>query len=201
LARFGLRRSGAVKPEAERLGRARLDALLGQRGADGAVARLLDREADAAMGGITSLSPLTSALAVDYLDRLARPIPSLTPSVGAQIAGRAYAAHMVVEKEPGRFGAADVPVLGTLPPPRRGRAPQDLLSRVVKASRRDFEELCALTPGAWAGFVDCLTKRAHDAAGAGQGFAPRDAVDGVARFAWLLRQVDLHYHQEPERRA
>jgi hypothetical protein len=200
LARFGLQPSSVVKP-AERVSRARLDALLRERGPDGTVARLLDREADAAMGSIVALSPLTSTLALDYLDRLARPIPSLAPAVGVQIVGRAYVAHMVVERYPARFGAAYVPVLGTLPPPRRGRAPQDLLSRVVKASRRDFESLCALTPGGWAGFVDCLTKRAHDAAGGDEGFVPRDAVDGVARFAWLLRQVDLHYHQEPERRV
>ena len=93
-----------------------------------------------------------------------------------------------------------MPVLGTLPALKKGRPPQDLLSRVVKASRgRGFAAICALSPPAWDGWVWCLTKRAHDAAATGADLVPLEALDGVARFAWVLRQTDLHYGLSPER--
>lgn len=194
------RQSVTVKAAAGRFGRADLDAYLKTLGRDGEVARDLDRQTDVAMATVASLSALTSPLAVSYMDRLSRPIPSLTPEVGVQIVGRTYVAHMVVEADPGRFGAPDVPVHGALPPLKHGRPPQDLLSRVVKASRgRSFPPICALDPAAWDGFVRCLTKRAHDMALAGDGLVAVEVVDGLARFAWVLRQVDLHYGLEPER--
>jgi hypothetical protein len=193
------RQSVAVKPAERRFGRSELDARLKALGADGELARRLDRDTDAAMAEVTSLSSVSAPLALDYLDRLSRPIPALTPEIGAQIVGRSYVAHIVVETDPGRFGAVDIPVLGTLPPLGRGRPPQDLLSRAVKASRRGFELICALSPETWGGFVDCLTKRAHDQAGNPENLMPREAVDGLARFAWVLRQVDLHYGLEPDR--
>ena len=189
-----------VRPAASRVNRADLDKYLGALGTDGQVARDLDREVDREMTRVTSLSGLTSPLAVPYMERLGRPIPSLTPEIGVLLVGRTYVAHMVVEADPGRFGAADVPVLGTLPPLKNGRPPQDLLSRVVKVSRgRTFPPLCALTPAAWDGFVRCLTKRAHDAARPDSELVSPDVVDGVARFAWVLRQVDLNYGLSPER--
>jgi hypothetical protein len=198
--RSGLRRqSFTVRPASTRFGRAQLDAYLKALGRDGGVARDLDTEVEAAMSAVSSLSSLTSMVAVQYMDRLGRPIPSLTPQIGVQIVGRAYVAHLVVERDPGRFGAADVPVLGTLPPLRKGRPPQDLLSRVVKASRgRGFELICALTPRGWDGLVRCLTKRAHDMAQDTEELVPVEVVDGVARFAWVLRQTDLHYGLQPE---
>lgn len=192
--------SFTVLAAADRVNRSDLDKYLKSLGADGTVARDLDQEVDREMARVTSLSPLSSPLAVSYMERLARPIPSLTPEIGVLMVGRTYVAHMVVESDPGRFGAADVPVIGTLPPLRKGRPPQDLLSRVVKASRgRSFAPLCALTPAAWDGFVRCLTKRAHDAAAPGAELVSGDVVDGVARFAWVLRQADLHYGLSPER--
>jgi hypothetical protein len=194
------RQSVTVRPAATRVQRAGLERHLKELGADGAVARDLDGEVDRAMAGLTALSPLTSELAVAYMDRLGRPIPSLTPPIGIQLVGRSYVAHTVVESDPGRFGAADVPVLGTLPPLKKGRVPQDLLSRVVKASRgRSFPPICALSPAAWEGFVWCLTRRAHDMTVAGDDPVALEVVDGVARFAWVLRQADLHYGWEPER--
>lgn len=201
LGRLAARRqSVVVRPAESRLGRKELDRHLAELGADGRVARALDGDVDAAMATITSLSPLSAPLALQYMDRLGRPIPSLTPEVGVQLVGRAYIAHTCVEVDPGRYGAADIPVLGTLPPPnRRGALPQDLLSRIVKVSRRSFEALCALTPGAWDGFVWCLTKRAHDRSPDPEAMVPTDVVDGVARFAWVLRQADIHYGYEPER--
>lgn len=192
--------SVTVRAAPDRVRRADLDRFLEELGADGAVARDLDTEVDREMSRVTSLSSLTSPLAVSYLDRLARPIPSLTPEIGVLIVGRTYVAHMVVESDPGRFGAPDVPVLGTLPPLKKGRPPQDLLSRVVKVSRgRTFPPLCALTPAAWDGLVRCTARRAHDATAKGNEYVALDVVDGVARFAWVLRQVDLHYGLSPER--
>lgn len=192
--------SVTVRPASGRLNRSGLDQHLKSLGADGGIARDLDREVDGEMARVTSLSPLTSQLAVSYMERLGRPIPSLTPPIGVLLVGRTYVAHMLVEQDPGRYGAPDVPVLGTLPPLKKGRPPQDLLSRVVKASRgKGFAALCALSPAAWEGLVMCLTKRAHDAAPAGDDLVPADVVDGVARFGWVLRQVDLHYGLSPER--
>jgi hypothetical protein len=199
--RLRRQQSFVVRAADERFGRSALDARLKVLGRDGTLARDLDGAVQERMAEVVSLSPLTEALALQYLERLARPVPSLTPPVGVQITGRSYVAHMVVEIEFERFGAADVPVLGTLPPLKKGRPPQDLLSRVVKASRgKGFWGICALSPGAWEGYVDCLTKRAHDAAPAGDDLVTADVVDGVARFAWVLRQVDLHYGLQPERR-
>lgn len=189
-----------VKGSDIRIGRTELERRLRQLGSDGAVARDLDRAVDTEMKRVTSLSALTSTLAVDYMDRLGRPIPSLTPEIGVQLVGRAYVAHLVVESDPGRFGAPDVPVWGTLPPLKHGRPPQDLMSRAVKISRgRTFAPLCALTPPCWEGLVLCLTRRAHDMAPPDADRLPVPVVDGVARYAWILRQVDLHYGLEPER--
>lgn len=192
--------SVTVRPAGDRVGRSDLDQYLKTLGADGSVARDLDGEVDREIAGVASLSSLTSPLAVSYMERLGRPIPSLTPEVGVLVVGRTYVAHMVVESDPGRFGAPDVPVIGTLPALKKGRPPQDLLSRVVKVSRgRTFPPLCALGPPAWDGFVRALTKRAHDAASPGADLVAVEVVDGVARFAWILRQVDLHYGLSPER--
>lgn len=133
------------------------------------------------------------------MDRLARPVASLTPVIGVALVGRAYVAHMAVEGDPARFGVSDVPVIAGLPAPKNGRLPQDLLSRVVKASRgRGFWALCALGEGEWQGFVACLTKRAHDLAESAGEYVAADVVDGVARFAWVLRQADIFYGYEPE---
>ncbi len=161
----------------------------------------LDRAVDAAMTSILALSSLTSPLTLDYLERLARPIPALGPEIGVQIVTRAYVAHLVVEKDPPAFGAVDVPVLGTLPPLRRGSPPRDLLTRVVKASRRNFEVIRAVSTPLWNGFVRSLTRRAHDRVPdpAPSGLLAVEVVDGLARFGWVLRQVDLHYGLEPER--
>jgi hypothetical protein len=192
--------SVTVRPAAARLHRSDLDRYLQGLGADGAIAGDLDRQVDREMVHVTSLSSLSSPLAVSYMERLGRPIPSLTPEIGVLMVGRTYVAHMVVESDPGRFGAPDIPVLGTLPPLKKGRPPQDLLSRVVKVSRgRSFPPICALSPPAWDGFVRTLTKRAHDAAPGGGDPVSEEVVDGVARFAWVLRQVDLHYGLSPER--
>jgi hypothetical protein len=168
-------------------------------GTDADRARRLIEAVDAAMAAMSSLSSLTTPLALQYLDRLARPIPTLTPAGGVQIVTRSYAAHMVTERHPEAFGAAEVPIV-EVPPLRRGRPPQDLLTRVVKATRRKFARIRAIPEPVWDAFVRDLTRRAHDAtpdADPANLLAPA-VVDGLARFGWVLRQVDLRYGLEPE---
>jgi hypothetical protein len=109
-------------------------------------------------------------------------------------------AHLVTERDPTAVGAAEVPLLN-LPPLRRGHPPRDLLTRVVKASRRNFERIRAVPGPVWEGLVRDLARRVHDRAPDAD---PADllalaVVDGLARFGWVLRQVDLRYGLEPER--
>jgi hypothetical protein len=155
-------------------------------------ARRLDQAVDGWMVRLVSLSPLTSVLAGDYVARMTRPIPALAGPAGAMVVARAYAAHMAVESDPEAFGAVDVPVLGTLPGRRRnGAYPQDLMLRVVKATRRGFETIRAVSAPVWDGFVDGLVERV------GEEVSPA-SVDGLARVGWVLRQVDIHFGLEPE---
>jgi hypothetical protein len=151
----------------------------------------LDEAVDELMPRLTSLSPLTSHLAADYIDRIARPFPALSGPVGALVMARAYAAHLAVEADPPRFGAVDVPVLGTLPGLRRnGSPPQDLLLRVVKATRKGFELIRAVSTPVWDGFVHCLADRVEVD-------VPVASIEGLARVGWVLRQVDIHYGLSP----
>jgi hypothetical protein len=170
-------------------------------GPDAGIARRLDESAGRFAATIVSLSPLTAGLAIDYIDRLARPIPSLTPAAGVELVTRSYAAHLAVEQDPQAFGAADVPVLGTLPPLRHGRPPQDILSRAVKASRRNFPAIRAVSAPVWEGFVVLLTGRLHERVADDDDLVAPEVVDGLARFGWVLRQVDIHYDLSPELRA
>jgi hypothetical protein len=172
-------------------------------GRDAPAARRLVVAVDEAVPSVLSLSSLTSPLALDYLDRLTRPIPALTPLAGVQIVTRSYVAHLVTERDPGAFGAIDVPVLGTLPPLKRGSPPQDLLSRVVKATRGSFDMIRAVPGPVWNGFVRSLTWLAHDQVPdpGPDGLLAVEVVDGLARVGWVFRQVDLHYGLEPERRS
>jgi hypothetical protein len=197
----GRRQSVVVRGAVDRVDGAALDRYLDGLGADGAVARQLDADADRALGSVRSLSSLTAPLAIDYLERLARPIPALTLEIGVQIVSRAYVAHLLVEADPVAFGGTEVPVLTTLPPLRRGSPPQDLLTRVVKASRRRFEDIRAVSTPAWEGFVRALTRRAHDQVPqpGPNGLVALEVVEGLARVGWVFRQVDLHYGLEPER--
>ena len=112
----GRQRSLVVRSAVERVDHAALERYVAGLGEDAATVRNLDAAVDDAMASVQSLSSLTAPLALDYLDRLARPIPALTPQTGVQIVSRAYVAHLVVEADPAAFGAADIPVLGTLPP-------------------------------------------------------------------------------------
>jgi hypothetical protein len=204
LAAWGARlrrgRSLSVKPAGTRIDRQAAEDRLASLGPDAESARRLDDSADAVTARIVSLSPLTASIALDYIDRLARPIPCLTPEAGVEIVTRAYAAHLAVEGDPQAFGAVDVPVLGTLPPLRNGRPPQDILTRVVKASRRNFSAIRAVSAPVWDGFVVLMARRLHREVADDEDLVALEVVDGLARFGWVLRQVDVHYELSPELR-
>ena len=102
-------RSLVVGAAVERVDRAALEVYVARLGEDASTVRSLDAAVEAALASVLSLSSLTAPLALDYLDRLARPIPALTPRVGVQIVSRAYVAHLVVESDPAAFGAAADP--------------------------------------------------------------------------------------------
>jgi hypothetical protein len=186
-----------VRPVQRRFRSSDLALALKQLGRDGPLARKLDLASEDLFRRTVSLSPLSEPLAQDYIARLARPVPALTNPVGVCVVYRSYLAHRCVELDPEQYGVKEIPVLGTLRPLRRGRPPQNLLSEVVKASRSSFEPLLALSVPAWRGFVSCLVKRAHDLAPDDQSFVDPAVVEGLARFGWVLRQADLHYHQLP----
>jgi len=206
--RFRHGHSFAVRPAEGRVDASAAEAALVLLGPDGDASRELDDAARREAAGLTSLSSLTTQLAIDYLDRLARPIPSLAPAAGVQVVTSGYAARIAVEQEPARFMApAELPVLASLPPMRNGRPPQGLLTRVVKATRRGFPAVRAVPAGVWDGFALLLTVRVHEVHPVGDvGEEAREllageVVDGLARFGWVLRLVDIRYGLEPERRA
>ncbi|MDQ2724920.1 MAG: hypothetical protein M3Y36_05420 [Actinomycetota bacterium] len=170
---------------------------LDELGAASSIVVALDREVEKRLASFAALSELTSRLALSYLERIRHAIASLTFESGVVLTTRGYLAHMVVEDDPVRFGAdREVPVIGTLPDFRKGRPPQDLLSRVVKATRRGFEQIRAVPDDVWAGYVLCVTGHVH----AGVDDAARlesSVVDSLVRFGWVLRQVDLRYGLTP----
>lgn len=169
-------------------------------GPDAENAKRLDESADLNSKKIVSLSPLTAGMAIDYIDRLARPIPSLSAEIGVEIVTHAYAAHLAVEQDPSDFGAVDVPVLGTLPPLKHGRPPQDILTRAVKATRRGFPVIRAVSAPVWDGYVILLCGRIHRTQPDDENLVALEVIEGLARFGWVLRQVDIHYKLAPELR-
>ena len=174
-------------------------------GAEGRAVRLLTGQVGRRLPSIVELSPLTGELTVAYVERVAMPMSAMSAPAGARLIARGYLAHLLIEEDPGAFGVDAIPVLGTLPALRRGRPPQDLLSRVVKASRRHFESVCCLSPEGWEAFVVATTAEVHaEALGAdlagdeeGAGVLAPELVDGLLRTGWLLRQVDLAYGLAP----
>lgn len=195
-----------MRPADSAVDAASAQAALELLGSDADASRELDDAAAGESAALASLSSLTTQLAMDYLDRLARPIPALTPGAGVQIVTAGYAARLVVSSDPQRFGAhGELPVLASLPALRNGRPPQDLLNRAVKATRRGFPSLRAVPAGVWDGFVLLLTARVHGAnhpAGKEElDLLAGEVVDGLARFGWVLRLVDIRYGLEPERRS
>lgn len=161
------------------------------------------------MGGVVSLSSLTSPLAVKYIERVARPMAAMSVEDGALLIVRGYMAHLLVEQDPAAFSVHDIPVLGDLPPlNRRGRPPQDLLLRVVKATKRQFPAICALEPPVWEGLVVAAAGHAHARSRRARADGSSDAasgdalditlVDGLLRTGWVLRQVDIAYGLHPE---
>lgn len=184
----------------ERFDWAALRSELGRLGEAGRRAAALDREAHERLAGMSALSPLSTPLLSAYLERIGRPLAGLGFDGGALAGTHGYAAHLAVEADPAAYGAADVPVIGDLPPARRGHPPADLLNRVVRATRRGFEHIRAVDDEVWSGLCACVTHRVHDAAGADGPFAEPAVVEALVRLGWVLRQVDIRYQQEPERR-
>lgn len=184
---------------AERFDRAALRAELRSLGVAGRRAQALDAAAAGIRSELSSLSPLSAPLLCAYLERIGRPLAELGFDGGALAATQGYGAHLAVEADPAAYGATDVPVLGDLPPARRGRPPSDLLNRVVRATRRGFGHIRAVDDDVWSGLCACVTYRVHEAAGADGPFAEPVVVDALVRLGWVLRQVDIHYRQEPER--
>lgn len=194
--RWSKGRSFGVKPAPSALGAGEVEARLAVLGDHGKLARLLDESSERLATRLVSLSPLSSGLALDYIERLLRPIPSLTPELGVSLVTRAYTAHLAAEEAPSAFAAPGMPALDRLPPLKRGRPPQDLLNRVVKASRRRFSRVRGIPAEVWEGFVVLQAARVHHR-GEGELLAV-EVVDGLARFGWVLRQVDKQYGLEPE---
>ena len=148
----------------------------------------LDHEVEQRLASFGTLSELTSGLALSYLERIRHPISSLTFESGVVLTTRGYLAHLAVEDDPARFGAGlEVPIIGTLPDFRKGRPPQDLLSRVVKATRRGFEQIRAVPDDVWSGYVLCVTGRLH-AGGDDDTLLDSSVVDSLLRFGWVLRR-------------
>ncbi len=181
----------------ERLDRAALRAELEGLGASGRAAELLDGAAASTLAAGPVQSQLSAALLGGYLERIGRPLSGLSREAGMLAGGEGYAAHLAVEADPLAYGAKDVPVLGSLPPIRRGRPPADLLTRAVRATRKGFEHIRAVDDDVWSGLVSCATYRVHEAAGEGGPFAAPVVVDALVRLGWVLRQVDIHYGQAP----
>lgn len=188
---------GAV---AGRLDQGALKARLDQLGPDGEVAARLDAAAEQQLASLRSLSQLTTPLSLAYLERIGGPLAALEPDIGVYVVSRGYAAHLAVEADPAAYGAADIPVLGSLPALRHGRPPGDLLNRLVRATRRGFDRIRAVSVEVWEGYVAATTNRVHrrepaadPPEGAAGGHLDPAVVDGLLRFGWVLRQADLHY--------
>lgn len=191
------RRSSTVGTVAVTVGEEDVRAGLDQLGSAGPIVVALDREVERRLASFGTLSDLTSRLALSYLERIRHPIPSLTFESGVVLTTRGYLAHMVVEDDPVRFGAGrEVPIIGTLPDFRKGRPPQDLVTRVVKATRRGFEQIRAVPEDVWGGYVLCATGHVH-AGGEDGALLASSVVDSLLRFGWVLRQVDLRYGLTP----
>lgn len=173
-----------------------MDEQLAALGPNGRLALDLDAAVDQRLADVEDLSSLTTPLLTSYVERVRRPLSALPLDVGLTLGLRGYLAQQLLELEAARFGIVDIPVMGGLPE----RPPQDLLVRVVKASRGGFWRLRALNDDTWNGFVGLAMWRAHKQVPPSPkvSYPMREVVDGLLRVGWLLRQVDLFYKLEPE---
>jgi hypothetical protein len=183
-----------------RAAKARLAAL----GDDGQAGVRLEHESGERLRSLGGLSPLSVPLALSYLDRIARPLAAMDLESAVKLTSRGYAAHLVIEANGRDFGVDTLPVLGGLPPFKHGRPPQQLLSIVVKATRRSFPGLRGVSEPTWDGLVISVARRVHAArVRDADGVLPLPldvaVIDALLRFGWVLRQVDLYYGFEPER--
>jgi len=201
LGRLRQRTEAAHKPlgGGEVVDRAAEKARLAELGEDGERARFLDTAVDGLLKGLRGLSPLTAPLAMSYLDRIARPLTAMDLGAAVHLTTRGYAAHLVVEERGGEIGIETVPVLSGLPAMKHGKPPQDLLTRVVKMTRRNFDQVRAVSWGTWEGLLVITARRAHASRKAGDPALDVAVIDALLRFGWILRQVDLFYGFVPER--
>jgi hypothetical protein len=206
LARLRQGTEGSKKPvgAGEVVDRAAEKARLAELGEDGERARWLDSAVDGVLEWLNDLSALTAPLAISYLDRIARPLTAMDMGSAVHLTTRGYAAHLVVEQRGGEIGIEEVPVLSGLPAMKHGRPPQDLLNRVVKISRRNFDTVRAVSWGTWEGLVVITARRIHanrrpDADSVLPPALDVAVIDALLRFGWVLRQVDLYYGIVPDR--
>jgi hypothetical protein len=199
-------RAGADNPlgSGEALDAAAVKARLKALGDDGRVASQLDEAANGVVASLHGLSDLTVPLALNYLDRISRPLEALDLESAVRITTRGYAAHLVIEERGRDFGVETVPVLSDLPPMKRGVPPQGLLTRIVKATRRNFDAIRAVNSATWDGLIALNAGHVHaarrrDADGKLPSALDVSVIDALLRFGWVLRQVDLFYGLEPDR--
>jgi hypothetical protein len=202
----GSLRAGSERPlgSGDALDAAEVEARLAALGADGELAVRLDQAADEVVATLRGLSDVTVPLALSYLDRIARPLAALDLESAVRLTTRGYAAHLVVEERGRELGIETVPVLGDLPPMKRGAAPQGLLTRIIKVTRRNFDAVRAVSESTWDGLVVVTAGHLHSARRPGDDGSLLPAldlsvVDALLRFGWVLRQVDLHYGLGPDR--
>jgi hypothetical protein len=184
---------------AEPLANRERDARLRQLGQSGARGRALHKAALRRIAALRTLTPVSTSVALRYAERVARPLAALDEVAATEIVLLGYAAHQLVEEQPDAYGVDDIPVLGALPK----APPRDLANRVLRASRKDFAVLCALSPETWESFSACslATAQRRPDRPEGPGHVSADVVDGLLRFGWILRQADLYYGLNPPDRS
>jgi hypothetical protein len=202
----GSLRAGSEKPlgSGDVVDAATVKARLKTLGDDGRRASELDDATNGVVASLHGLSDLTVPLALNYLDRIARPLGALDLESAVRITTRGYAAHLVIEERGRDFGVETVPVLSDLPTMKRGVAPQGLLTRIVKVTRRNFEGIRAVNGPTWDALIVVNAGHLHAARRKGDdGKLPPaldvSVIDALLRFGWVLRQVDLFYGLEPDR--
>jgi hypothetical protein len=195
-------------------------AWLSAAGENGQRALVLHDQVERGHANLVSLTRVTTPLAAQHVQRLRVAMPSLSRLTAYALVRRGYTAHLLVEADPGCFGAARVPDIVEMPPLDRDGAPRrELLTFVVKVTLRSFGVLRGIPPDVWEGLAVCTTWRIHDDVPTGPTASPdspaedadadaldeplallsQEVIEGLLRFGWVLRATDLAYGMEPAR--